>query len=32
LKMGVEKGDKVAFICPNIPPMLEAHYVLRLLF
>ncbi|MGW8194211.1 MAG: AMP-binding protein, partial [Desulforhopalus sp.] len=23
---GVGKGDKVAFICPNIPPMLEAHY------
>ncbi len=25
-KKGVGKGDKVAFICPNIPPMLEAHY------
>lgn len=25
-KAGVQKGDKVAFICPNIPPMLEAHY------
>ena len=23
--MGVGKGDKVAFLCPNIPPMLEAH-------
>ncbi len=23
---GIKKGDKVAFICPNIPPMLEAHY------
>src|SRR5215212_1925196 len=23
---GVEKGDRVAVICPNIPPMLEAHY------
>lgn len=25
-KIGIGKGDKVAFICPNIPPMLEAHY------
>ncbi len=25
-KAGVKKGDKVAFICPNIPPMLDAHY------
>ncbi len=25
-KQGIGKGDKVAFICPNIPPMLEAHY------
>ena len=24
--IGVSKGDKVAFICPNIPAMLEAHY------
>ena len=23
---GVQKGDRVAIICPNIPPMLEAHY------
>ena len=23
---GVVKGDRVAFLCPNIPPMLEAHY------
>ena len=23
---GVRKGDRVAFIVPNIPPMLEAHY------
>jgi acyl-CoA synthetase (AMP-forming)/AMP-acid ligase II len=23
---GMEKHDRVAFICPNIPPMLEAHY------
>ncbi|MBE3587690.1 MAG: long-chain-fatty-acid--CoA ligase [Thermoanaerobacteraceae bacterium] len=25
-KAGIEKGDKVAFLCPNTPPMLEAHY------
>lgn len=23
---GIEKGDRVAFLAPNIPPMLEAHY------
>ncbi len=22
----MRKGDRVAFLCPNIPPMLEAHY------
>ncbi|MBT8345280.1 MAG: AMP-binding protein [Desulfofustis sp.] len=30
-KQGVGKGDKVAFICPNIPPMLEAHYAVQLI-
>lgn len=30
-KVGVKKGDKVAFICPNTPPMLEAHYGVPLL-
>lgn len=30
-KEGIERGDKVAFICPNIPPMLEAHYGVPLL-
>jgi fatty-acyl-CoA synthase len=25
-KVGIRKGDRVAIICPNIPPMLEAHY------
>jgi acyl-CoA synthetase (AMP-forming)/AMP-acid ligase II len=25
-RAGLEKGDRVAFICPNIPAMLEAHY------
>ncbi|GIX47608.1 MAG: acyl-CoA synthetase [Candidatus Tectimicrobiota bacterium] len=24
--VGVSKGDRVAFLCPNIPPMLEAHF------
>lgn len=24
--VGVAKGDRVAFLCPNTPPMLEAHY------
>lgn len=23
---GLHKGDRVAFLCPNIPPMLEAHW------
>ena len=23
---GLSKGDRVAFLCPNIPPMLEAHF------
>jgi acyl-CoA synthetase (AMP-forming)/AMP-acid ligase II len=23
---GVEKGDRVAFLVPNLPPMLEGHY------
>lgn len=30
-KLGLGRGDKVAFICPNIPPMLEAHYGVPLL-
>jgi fatty-acyl-CoA synthase len=25
-KLGIGRGDKVAFLCPNIPPMLEAHF------
>jgi fatty-acyl-CoA synthase len=25
-RVGIEKGDRVAVLCPNIPPMLEAHY------
>ena len=27
---GLEKGDRVAFLCPNIPPMLEAHFAVPL--
>ncbi|MFH1152529.1 MAG: acyl--CoA ligase family protein [Pseudomonadota bacterium] len=30
-KAGVSKGDKIAFISPNIPPMLEAHYAVPLI-
>ena len=30
-KIGVKKGDKVAFLCPNIPPMLEAHYAVLMI-
>ncbi len=25
-KVGIGRGDTVAVMCPNIPPMLEAHY------
>jgi fatty-acyl-CoA synthase len=25
---GLEKGDRVAFLCPNIPAMLEAHFAI----
>ena len=31
LAAGVGKGDKVAFICPNIPPILEAHYAVPMI-
>ncbi len=30
-KSGIGKNDKVAFICPNIPPMLEAHYAVPMI-
>jgi len=30
-KIGVQYGDKVAFICPNIPPMLEAHFAVPMI-
>jgi fatty-acyl-CoA synthase len=29
--VGIGKGDKVAFICPNTPPMLEAHYAVPMI-
>ncbi|SFF97370.1 fatty-acyl-CoA synthase [Desulfotomaculum arcticum] len=29
--MGIGKGDKVAFICPNTPPMLEAHFAVPMI-
>ncbi len=29
--VGIGKGDKVAFLCPNIPPMLEAHYAVPMI-
>jgi fatty-acyl-CoA synthase len=25
-KAGLQKGDRVAFLCPNTPPLLEAHF------
>jgi len=25
-KLGLRPGERVAFLCPNIPPMLEAHF------
>jgi fatty-acyl-CoA synthase len=30
-KNNIGRGDKVAFICPNTPPMLEAHYAVPLI-
>jgi fatty-acyl-CoA synthase len=27
---GLEEGDRVAVLCPNIPPMLEAHFAVPL--
>jgi len=30
-KIGIGKGDKVAFVCPNTPPMLEAHFAVPLI-
>jgi len=28
---GIGRGDKVAFVCPNTPPMLEAHYAVPMI-
>ena len=30
-KKGIGPGDKVAFLCPNTPPMLEAHYAVPMI-
>jgi fatty-acyl-CoA synthase len=30
-KVGVKQGDKVAFICPNTPPILEAHFAVPMI-
>lgn len=31
LDQGVGTGDKVVFICPNTPPLLEAHYAVPMI-
>jgi len=31
LNAGIQKGDKVAFLSPNIPPMLEAHFAVPMI-
>jgi len=31
IKSGIGKGDKVCFICPNINPMLEAHFAVPMI-
>lgn len=28
---GIERGDKVAFVCPNTPAMLEAHFAVPMI-
>ena len=28
---GIKPGDRIAYLCPNIPPMLEAHFAVPLL-
>jgi fatty-acyl-CoA synthase len=30
LRAGLEKGDRVAYVCPNIPALLEAHFAVPL--
>lgn len=29
--IGVQQGDQVAFLCPNIPPLLEAHFAVPMI-
>ena len=29
--IGIGEGDKVAFLCPNTPPMLEAHFAVPMI-
>ena len=31
MTVGIGKGDKVAFMCPNTPPMLEAHFAVPMI-
>ena len=31
LKQGIGVGDKVVFICPNTPPLLEAHFAIPMI-
>ncbi len=31
LEHGIGAGDKVVFICPNTPPLLEAHYAIPMI-
>ena len=31
MNAGIKPGDKVAFICPNTPPMLEAHFAVPMI-
>lgn len=31
LEQGIGPGDKVVFICPNTPPLLEAHYAVPMI-
>src|ERR671936_684525 len=30
LRAGLERGDRVAYVCPNIPALLEAHFAVPL--
>jgi fatty-acyl-CoA synthase len=30
LRAGLQKGDRVAYVCPNIPALLEAHFAVPL--